>query len=166
MEQRHTGGAAILGVAVLIAVLLLRDGMSGRQAPDFSLREAYGGQVELQSFRGHPVLLVFWTTSCGICRYELPVLDRLLPDFRSRGVEMLAVNIGDLDGARQFMREKSLRLTSLVDTDGLVAQKYSVGGVPKLVLVGADGRIKRARTGMQSERTLRQWLASVAPAGG
>jgi peroxiredoxin len=148
----------------MIIVFLLRDGMTGREAPDFSLREAYGGQVQLQSLRGRPVLLVFWTTSCGICRHELPVLDRLADEFRGRGVEMLAINLGDLEGARQYMRQNHLNLTTLVDTDGIVAQKYSVNGVPKLVLVGADGRIKQARAGMQSERTVRQWLESVTPA--
>jgi peroxiredoxin len=148
----------------MIIVFLLRDGMTGREAPDFSLREAYGGQVQLQSLRGRPVLLVFWTTSCGICRHELPVLDRLADEFRGRGVEMLAINLGDLEGARQYMRQNHLNLTTLVDTDGIVAQKYSVNGVPKLVLVGADGRIKQARAGMQSERAVRQWLESVTPA--
>ena len=148
----------------MIIVFLLRDGMTGREAPDFSLREAYGGQVQLQSLRGRPVLLVFWTTSCGICRHELPVLDRLAEEFRGRGVEMLAINLGDLEGARQYMRENHLNLTTLVDTDGIVGQKYNVNGVPKLVLVGADGRIKRAHAGMQSERTMRQWLESVTPA--
>jgi peroxiredoxin len=164
MERRHTGGTAIVGLAAVIIVFLLRDGMTGREAPDFSLREAYGGQVQLQSLRGRPVLLVFWTTSCGICRHELPVLDRLAEEFRGRGVEMLAINLGDLEGARQYMRENHLNLTTLVDTDGIVGQKYSVNGVPKLVLVGADGRIKRAHAGMQSERTVRQWLESVTPA--
>ena len=164
MERRHTGGTAIVGLAAVIIVFLLRDGMTGREAPDFSLREAYGGQVQLQSLRGRPVLLVFWTTSCGICRRELPVLDRLAEEFRGRGVEMLAINLGDLEGARQYMRENHLNLTTLVDPDGIVGQKYSVNGVPKLVLVGADGRIKRAHAGMQSERTVRQWLESVTPA--
>jgi peroxiredoxin len=165
MEPHRAGGAAILALAVGIVFLLLRDGMTGRVAPGFSLREAYGGQVQLQSYRGRPVLLVFWTTSCGICRRELPLLDRLAGEFRGRGVEVLAINVGDLEGARQFMREKHLSLTTLVDMEGAVARDYAVSGVPKLVLVGADGRIKRARAGMQSERAVRQWLESVTRSG-
>jgi thioredoxin-like negative regulator of GroEL len=66
------------------------------------------------------------------------------------------VNIGDLDGARQVMRP--LHLLNLVDADGSVARSYRVSGVPKLVLVGADGKIKRSAPGMQGEASLREWL--------
>jgi thiol-disulfide isomerase/thioredoxin len=120
------------------------------------LQGAYGGEYRLDSFRGRPVLLVFWTTGCGFCRHELPILDRLHAEAARNGVEIACVNIGDLDGARQVMRP--LHLLNLVDADGSVARSYRVSGVPKLVLVGADGKIKRSAPGMQGEASLREWL--------
>jgi hypothetical protein len=45
-------------------------------------------------------VLVFWLTSSGLCRHELPLLDRLTPEFRTRGVEVLAINIRDIDGTQ------------------------------------------------------------------
>lgn len=163
MERQRTSGAGFLIViAGLVVFMLMQDHLVGRQAPDFSLHEAYGGQVQLESYRGHPVLLVFWTTSCGVCRHELPALDRIASDFQSKGVAVVAINVGDLDGARQFMRESHINsLTNLVDADGSVAQKYGVRAVPKLVLVGPTGKVQRANVGMQSDRTVRGWLESA-----
>jgi hypothetical protein len=69
-------------------------------------------------------------------------------------MEIACVNIGDIDGAREVMRPLRLRL-NLVDPDGTVAHNYGVDGVPKLVLVGADGKIKWSGSGFQSEATLR-----------
>ena len=68
----------LIWIAAGLAVFLfLRHNEIGRQAPDFALQGAYGGEYRLDSFRGRPVLLVFWNTNCGICRHELPILDSL-----------------------------------------------------------------------------------------
>ena len=141
------------GVAVF---LLLRHNEVGRRAPDFALQGAYGGEYRLDSFHGKPVLLVFWNTNCGICRHELPVLDSLYAEASRNGVEIAGVNIGDVDGAREVMRP--LHLLNLVDADGSAARSYGVSGVPKLVLIGADGKIRRSASGMRGEAALREWL--------
>jgi peroxiredoxin len=147
----------LIWIAAAVAVFLfLRHSEVGRQAPDFALQGAYGGEYRLDTFRGKPVLLVFWTSSCGICRHELPVLDGLYGEAARNGVEIACVNIGDFDGAREVMRP--LHLLNLVDADGRAARSYGVSGVPKLVLIGADGKIKRSASGMESESALREWL--------
>jgi peroxiredoxin len=158
--RQQAGGMGIVCLCVILLFFALNwDSMAGKEAPDFTLDQAYGGRVDLAAYRGRPVLVVFWLTSCGICRHELPLLDRLRTDFRASGVEILAVNIRDLDGAREFMSGEHLGLTNLVDADGQTAQKYKVSGVPKLVLIGPDGKIRRSAAGWQDEETLRGWLA-------
>jgi peroxiredoxin len=160
--MRSKGGIGLASVVAVVTLIFFRwDSMAGRAAPDFILDQAYGGRVDLSAYRGKSVLLVFWATSCGICRHELPLLDRLNTEFRARGIEILAVNIRDLDGAREFMGNQHLRLTNLIDPDGTTAERYRVSGVPKLVLVGPDGKIRRSAAGWQNERTLREWLASA-----
>ena len=149
--------SSLIWIAAGVAVcLLVKHYDVGRQAPEFDLQGAYGGAYHLDSFHGKPVLLVFWGTNCGICRHELPILDRLYSEAGRNGVEIACVNIGDVDGAREVMRP--LHLLNLVDTDGRAARSYGVGGIPKLVLIGADGKIERSASGMLGEATLRQWL--------
>jgi peroxiredoxin len=152
----------IVGLCVILLIFASNwDSMAGKDAPDFTLDQAYGGHVDLAAYRGKLVLVVFWATSCGICRHELPLLDRLRAEFQARGVEILAVNIRDLNGAREFMSDEHLGLTNLVDAGGETAQTYKVSGVPKLVLIGPDGKIRRSATGWQDEGTLRGWLADA-----
>ena len=155
MQDRSSSALAWVA-AGLALVLFFRHDQIGRTAPDFALQGAYGGQYHVDSFRGRPVLLVFWTTSCGICRHELPILDRLYTEAARNGVEVAGVNIGDVEGAREVMRP--LHMLNLVDADGSAARSYGVGAVPKLVLIGADGKIKRSAAGLESEAALRTWL--------
>lgn len=155
MADRSSSPLVWIAAAVVV-FLFLRHNEVGRQAPDFTLQGAYGGEYRLDSFSGRPVLLVFWSTNCGICRHELPILDSLYGEAARNGVEIACVNIGDVNGARKVMRP--LHLLNLVDADGSAARSYGVGGVPKLVLIGADGKIKHSSSGMEGESTLRTWL--------
>jgi peroxiredoxin len=136
--------------------------MMNEKAPPFSLPETSGGQVDSGSYRGRAVLLVFWTTSCGVCRSELPVLSRMAPEFRGKGVGVVAIHVGGDPGVADFIRSNHIAVTSLVDSDGSVGRAYQVTAVPKLVLVGSDGLIKRTSAGMPGESELRKWTESVA----
>ena len=148
----------LIAAGVLAAGLLSRDTLLSREAPPFSLPETYGGRVNLSSYKGRPVLLVFWTTTCGICRYQLPLLNRMAPEFRSRGIEVVSIHLGGKAEARDYLRETRIGLTALVDEDGATGESYRVSGVPKMVLVGADGNILRSHAGMLRESGLRAWM--------
>ena len=50
----------------------------GELAPDFTLADLHGKPVRLHSFRGRPVLLLFWAVDCGYCEDEWPSLKRVL----------------------------------------------------------------------------------------
>jgi peroxiredoxin len=164
MARESSGGFLLFVALIFGGIYLTRDPSLNRQAPGFSLPETYGGRVDLESYRGRPVLLVFWTTSCGICRSELPVLNQLAPEFRRKGIAVVAIHLGEAGEAREYMRAKQIDLTSLIDSEGAIGQAYHVSGVPKLVLVGDDGKIKRTTTGMAGETVLREWMdAAGAP---
>ena len=153
-----------IGMLVAAVLLLVSCGLVpgsrlvGKPAPNFQLQGAYGGTIDLASLRGRPALLVFWATSCGICRHELPMLSRLASEFGS-SVQFVGVNLGDRQGARDILR--SLRLTNTVDETGEAARNYSVNGTPKLVLIGRDGKILHENEGAKPESILRQWLQSA-----
>lgn len=148
-------------IAILLGVYFTRDASLGRPAPEFSLLESYGGRVDLASYRGRPVLLVFWTTSCSICQQELPVLSRMAPELASKGIAVVAIHLGGSNQARDYMTSNHIDLTSAADPDGEVGRAYYVVGVPKLVLIGSDGRVKRVSSGWTNPSVLRQWMDKV-----
>jgi len=157
-----SSGKVVLFTAVIFAYLYLsRDSILNQPAPEFSLPEDYGGTVDLASYRGRPVLLIFWTTSCGYCRQELPLVSRLAPEFRRKGITVLAVNLGG-GSAREYIRSNGIHVTSLVDGDGAVGHSYHVGSVPKLVLIDGGGKVVRVSNGAAGEDQLRAWMDAVS----
>ena len=53
------------------------ESMTGRPAPDFTLRDLAGREVRLSGLRGKPVQVDFWGTWCGYCREALPSIELL-----------------------------------------------------------------------------------------
>jgi len=161
MERGSSGGFLLFVALILGGLYLFSDSSINQAAPAFSLPEAYGGTVDLETYRGRPVLLAFWSTSCGICRRELPLLSQMAPEFRGKHIALVAIHLGDPAEARDYMRANGIDMTSLVDTQGTVAHAYRVTGIPKLVLIGSDGKIKRTSAGMADEGVLREWMGAT-----
>ncbi len=161
MQDESRLGVVVLIVVVLAGFYFFRDGALNQAAPAFSLLETTGGRVDLESYRGRPVLLVFWMTSCSICRHELPLLNTMAPEFASKGIAVVAIHLGGMDEARDYMSSNHIDLTAVADSDGGVARAYQVSGVPKLVLVDKDGKVKRVANGWTSASVLRNWMDVV-----
>ena len=121
----------LCAAAIIGGLYLTRDADLNRPAPGFSLPETYGGSVGFESYRGRPVLLVFWTTSCGICRRELPAVSHVAPEFRSKGIGVVAIHLGGADDVADFMGSNHIALTSLVDTEGVGGRLITLAEYPK-----------------------------------
>src|ERR1035441_420567 len=134
MAQQARGAVLLCAAAIFGGLYLTRDADLNRPAPGFSLPETYVGSVGFESYRGRPVLLVFWTTSCGICRRELPAVSHVAPEFRSKGIGVVAIHLGGADDVADFMGSNHIALTSLVDAEGVVGEAYAVSGGRHLVV--------------------------------
>jgi methylamine dehydrogenase accessory protein MauD len=161
LQRSRVQTVLILIAAVVVGFCISHYGNLGSAAPAFSLPEIDAGQVDLASYSGQPVLLVFWTTSCPICQHELPLLNRMDPEFRSKGISVVTICLGGPDETRDYVNSKRIALKTLYDAEGKVGRAYRVGGVPKLVLIDKDGKVKRSSSGWTSEGILREWMDGV-----
>jgi thiol-disulfide isomerase/thioredoxin len=59
--------------------------LTGKPAPPLKLKTLEGKDVDLDSFRGKPVLVDFWATSCEPCRMQMPMLARLYSKLKEKG---------------------------------------------------------------------------------
>src|ERR1700761_1673454 len=79
----------------------------GQPAPDFDSATLTQRSLKLSSLRGKAVLLDFWASWCEPCKKELPLLSKLAPRLKQKGIEIVAVNIDDdRKNAEDFVRGK------------------------------------------------------------
>ncbi len=122
----------------------------GRAAPDFQLQNLDGQAISLGELRGRPVIINFWATWCGPCRYEMTFLQEVSEGelWRGQGLVILAVNLGEpASVAREFMEDNGLSFTVLLDSQGEVGMLYNTQYIPMTYFVDKDGIIRNIKRG-------------------
>jgi cytochrome c biogenesis protein CcmG/thiol:disulfide interchange protein DsbE len=130
------------------------------KAPGFTLPDLEDEKVELKSLlEDGPVLISFWATHCKPCIKELNQLQKLYPEYKEKGFEILAI---DVDGPRSVGSVKSKvkglkwKFPVLFDINKDIYRKYQVLGIPHTVLIDQEGNIRYTHTTYRSgdEKTI------------
>lgn len=140
-------------VPILLALLLLplltgcgseRTTVANEQAaPPFELEELAGGTIALGELRGQVVALRFWADWCPFCRREMRELEPVYQHLRARGLEILAVNVGqDRGRVERFVDRVGYSYPTLLDPDSTVARRYGVIAIPVTYFVDREGIVR------------------------
>lgn len=110
-------------------------------ADDIILSDLAGKSVSISSYKGKPVILFFWTTWCPYCRKELKALNQRYPAIAKEGIVLLGVNVNEPTyKVQKFFEGYTLNFKMLLDKFGLLADEYSLMGVPTYVFLDKAGR--------------------------
>ncbi len=110
-----------------------------------------GEQVLLSEYQGKILLVSYWASWCPPCWAEMPQLEAIYQQYAGRGLEVIAVNRGEEQGAIDtFLRNQSVPLTFPVVSDRAGAASESVGvrGVPSAILYDREGAVAGRYTGV------------------
>jgi peroxiredoxin len=170
MPRRGRGlraGAVVLVVLVLTGLAAVAGAAAERRAlkigdppPRFVLQDLNGGKVTVpDDLQGKAVIIHFWADWCQYCLEEMPALDALYREYRGKGLEILAVNVGQSpEAAKAFMKRVRVSYPVLLDTDSSTAKQYSVLGLPRTFFLDRKGRIKYKLLGEASSETLERLI--------
>lgn len=148
--------AAAVIVAVVLAVYFRSGnappagptGLTGQQAPSFSVPQLGGGSSELAAHRGRVLVMNLWATWCPPCRAEMPDLQRLYETYKDRNVDVLGVDQGE-SAARvtAFATSLGIRYPILLDQNQQYGRVYAALGLPTTIIVDPHGTVTRAFDG-------------------
>ena len=117
-------------------------------APGFTLPQLDAAQpVALSALRGRVVVMEFWATWCGPCRFSLPSLEAIHRKYRDRGVTILLINQGETPQAVRQWAGTRFTAPILLDEDTRVGARYQVRSIPRLFVVDRQGRLRWAHAG-------------------
>lgn len=132
---------------------------AGAQLPDITL--ACLGQpteLSLQELPATPVVLNFWASWCGICRKEMPQLQRVAD---AAGDQVLFLGVNVKDGQRQarfLLDDLGMKFPNLYDEPGRSLDLLPSPGVPTTLVLAPDGEILDKVMGAMDMDRLRRLL--------
>ncbi len=100
----------------------------------------------LQKFKGKPMLMFYFSATCGHCAHAAPQIRDIANDFAAKGLTTVAVASGgnNKSGIRRFMDDANFNdnINVVWDEARQFGELYSDGYVPKVYLVNPDGTYK------------------------
>ena len=115
----------------------------GDIAPDFTLPGTGGQTFSLSSYRGQPVVIVFYPgDDSPVCTKQLNSYNNELSAFEGVGAQVLAISAQDMESHEAFATKYGFKFPLLADTDKSVATAYgTVGplGFPRRSVFVVDG---------------------------
>jgi thiol-disulfide isomerase/thioredoxin len=143
-------------VFVLIAMLVACDSTpvgpyEGQQAPSLRGTALNGAPVDLSRLQGKPTVVVFWASWCGPCKKEAPEVVKLARSYGDR-VHILGVNAGeDLRTVQRTAKAWGMSWPVVSDGDGSLMKRFKVRGVPLVLILDKDGRVRHRNNGVPSD---------------
>ena len=125
----------------------------GHLAPDFKLPDLNGNSVTLNSMRGKIVLLDFWSISCGPCIREIPTVEAL-GEAHKADLIVWGVSFDQPDRDKKWLLQHQRTMSTLSDAEFVVSDLYKVSGIPAVVLIGRDGKVRNYWEGAVSQPDL------------
>jgi len=125
-------------------------------APNFTLLDTDGNNISLSDFKGKIVIVNFWTTWCGPCRYEIPDLVELYKKY-NKDLIVLGISL-DYDGPSvvpQFEESIGGVNYPLLYGNNDVANLYGgVSGVPTTFIIDRNMQVFKKYLGYQSHEVI------------
>ena len=142
----------------------------GMMFTDFTVEHVYGydrsvdpqplkKEVKFSDYvgKGKYVLVDFWSPWCGPCRREIPNIQKVYQEYKSKGMEVLSVAVWERKPQSHTIEvagELGMDWLHINNAQSIPTDIYGIGGIPHLMLIGPDGIIlERGFHGLEGIRT-------------
>ena len=150
--------------ALMLASLLAcpATGMAAlKDAPDISLPALSGKPIRIAELKGRVVLLDFWASWCVPCRKSFPEVDALYRELRTRGFEVVAINVDEQQrNASAFLEKYPHSMPIAFDPEGKAATAFDLKAMPSTMILDRGGHIRFTHMGY-TEKTIAQYRAEI-----
>ena len=144
---RYRRGVRRVGVVLVACALLLGlgacggGGRSSGQTLDASFSRFDGSQSNFRDYRGKPVVVNFFSSTCVPCQTEMPAFEQI---HRAAGdaVTFLGMDVQDtVASGKAFVATVGVTWDMGRDPDASILQSLAGVGLPTTVVLDRDGRV-------------------------
>jgi len=118
----------------------------GDMAPDFEMKLPSGEKVKLSSLKGKVVMLQFTASWCGVCRKEMPHIEKEIWQKHKNNSEFALYGIDREEPAEtvlKFAKTTGVTYPIGMDSDGGIFNLYAEknAGITRNIIIDKEGKI-------------------------
>ncbi len=135
----------------------------------FIVKDVDGNDVRLSDYRGRPLIVNFWFTTCPPCRQETPVFVKLVEKYKDKGFTVLGLSISDTpEQIRAFSAEFGVNYPMFVAAgrEDILQAYRAIVAYPVSWFVKPDGTVYLKHLGTASPEWFEQQVMGLLEASG
>ena len=117
----------------------------GKQAMEIALPSLAGDTIQLSSLKGKIVLIDFWASWCGPCRYSNKRLVKLYDKYKDKGFEIYGISLdeGKKSWERAVKKDKItwIQVNDDRGKDSQIAADWNIYQIPTSYVMDKDGTL-------------------------
>jgi len=117
----------------------------GDMAPDFEMNLMDGQKVKLSELKGKVVMLQFTASWCGVCRKEMPFIEKEIWEInKNKDFALYGIDRDEpIEKAQKLIDATGITYPIALDDDGKIFEKYAMknSGITRNVILNREGKI-------------------------
>lgn len=152
-----------IAILILTGLTLIAQDKPRKRMPDFTATSIKGEKLNNAALEGKVALIQLWATWCGYCRKDQPAVEKLAAEFRSKGLVVVAINVGEERAkVEAYLKEHPRPNVKLVlNQDSSLPGMIGAEGFPFYVVLDREGKVAGVQPGSGGEPSLREMLSEV-----
>jgi len=124
-------------------------GLVGCKAPNFNVKTIKGETLKLNELKGKVVVINFWFEGCAPCIAELPALNKLNEDYKTKDVVFIAFGKDDTQTIMDFLKRRDFNFNHVSSDYDLSTDYCIVAGWPTNMVLDKNGVVRQIFCGGQ-----------------
>ena len=137
--------------------------LEGKRAPSWTLTDAEGNVVSLDSLKSKVILLNLTGIGCGACHASLPFLRTLKDRFSPEDFELVAIETWGNSRAtlQSYAKHNGIQYKFLEGNDKVVTDYHTGGAAPFFFLIDQDRIVRKVIRGYSIEDTDKEIINAI-----
>ena len=147
--------------ALLLLAMALTACTSTGKVEEGLITTLEGTPVSLEEYtQGKPAIVYFWSSQCGACETEMPLLQTA--EQQHDALAVVGVNLQEEQAVvRAFAEAKGYTFVNLLDPGSELKQRFGVSTQPTTLVFDAEGHELHRKDGALTEGELAQWMEEL-----
>jgi thiol-disulfide isomerase/thioredoxin len=118
----------------------------GKEFPKFELSTLTNGKFNSEQLKGKPTLINFWFTKCAPCIDEMPVLNKIMEQYKN-DFNFIAITYEKKEDVEKFLKNHPFEFEHLVDAENFTNQ-LGIKAYPMNLFLDKNGILKYIKNGI------------------